>query len=164
MTRSPSVLVAHNSYQEPGGEDAVARKERHLLEAAGHRVVVYDRHNAEIEAYSVLRRLGLLGRAIWATDSGRAIRVLLHQHKPGVVHFHNTFPLISPGAYYAVKAEGLPVIQTLHNYRLRCVNGLFFRDGRPCEECLTRAIPWPGVWHACYRNSYGESGLAAGTV
>jgi glycosyltransferase involved in cell wall biosynthesis len=81
--------------------------------------------------------------------------------KPQVVHFHNTFPLISPAAYYAVKAEGVPVVQTLHNYRLFCTNAYFFRDGSVCEDCFGKALPWPGVLHACYRDSRAASATVA---
>jgi glycosyltransferase involved in cell wall biosynthesis len=76
-----------------------------------------------------------------------------------VAHFHNTFPLVSPAGYYAAKAEGVPVVQTLHNYRLLCPNALFFRDGRVCEDCMSKVIPWPGVVHKCYRGSRAASGL-----
>jgi len=163
-TRPPTVLLVHNSYQHAGGEDAATRKEKRVLESAGHRVVVYERHNNEIATYSGLEKITFPARAAWSAGSARAIRAILRRHRPDVVHFHNTFPLISPAAYYAVKAEGLPVVQTLHNYRLLCANALLFRDGRPCEECATRVVGWPGIRHACYRNSYGASGTAVATV
>src|SRR5262249_13781535 len=77
------------------------------------------------------------------------------------VHFHNTFPLISPSAYYAAQAENVGVVQTLHNFRLLCVNGLLFRDGMACEDCLGRSIAWPGIMHACYRGSRAASTATA---
>ena len=85
-------------------------------------------------------------------------------HRPQVVHFHNTFPLMSPAAYYAARAEGVPVVQTLHNFRLLCLNALLFRDGRPCEDCLGKTVPWRGVAHNCYRDSRAASAAVAAMI
>lgn len=75
--------------------------------------------------------------------------------------FQNLFPLISPSAYYAAKAEGLPTVQTLRNYRLFCLNSFLFRQGHPCEDCLQQLLPWPGVVHACYRDNRMASATVA---
>src|SRR5581483_9761958 len=96
-------------------------------------------------------------RTVWSRPAYRVLRELLRAHRPAVAHFHNTFPLISPAAYYACRAERVPVVQTLHNFRLLCPNALFFRDGRVCEDCLGKAVPWPGVAHKCYRGSRSAS-------
>lgn len=154
------VLLVHNRYQQPGGEDAVFEAERDLLRSRGHQVVVYERHNAEIADYSVLRRAGLPRQAIWS-DAFFELKELVGQERPGVAHFHNTFPLVSPAGYYACKAFAVPVVQTLHNYRLLCPGALLFRRGRVCEDCLGRAAPWPGVLHRCYRGSLAQSAAAA---
>ena len=143
------VLMVHNFYQQPGGEDQSFAAEAGLLEAYGHTVCRYTLHNDAIKQMSALR----VARAtIWNTTAYRELRALIRRVQADVVHFQNTFPLVSPAGYYAAQAEGVPVVQSLRNYRLMCPNGLFFRDGRPCELCLGR-LPWPGVRHACYRNS-----------
>lgn len=162
--RDPSVLIVHNSYVEAGGEDGVVSKESSLLESAGHRVLVYRRHNKELETHTWLRKATLPFRAVWARDASKAIDTMVRDYSPGVVHFHNIFPLISPAAYYAVKAHGLPVVQTLHNYRLLCANALLLREGHACEKCVSRTVGWPGVWHACYRSSRAASGAVVGMV
>src|SRR5882672_359681 len=137
------ILVAHNLYQQRGGEDAVVAAEAQVLEAHGHRIVWYRRDNDE------LRTRGALGAAIagietmWATRSVRDVRALIAKEKPDVAHFHNTFPLISPAVYNACADSGVPVVQTLHNYRLLCPGAAFLRDGKVCEECLGRAVAWP---------------------
>jgi glycosyltransferase involved in cell wall biosynthesis len=150
------VLAVHNRYQQPGGEDQVFLAETTLLESYGHRVVRYSTHNDRVAG---MNRLALAGNTLWNSSTYRELRALIRQERPHVAHFHNTFPLVSPAGYYAAKAEGVPVVQTLHNYRLLCPNALFFRDGRVCEDCMGKVIPWPGVVHKCYRGSRAASGL-----
>jgi glycosyltransferase involved in cell wall biosynthesis len=150
------ILAVHNRYQQPGGEDQVFMAETALLESYGHRVVRYTTHNDRV---AEMNRLALAGNTLWNSSAYQELRTLIRQERPHVAHFHNTFPLISPAGYYAAKAEGVPVIQTLHNYRLLCPNALFFRDGRVCEDCMGKVVPWPGVVHKCYRGSRAASGL-----
>jgi glycosyltransferase involved in cell wall biosynthesis len=152
------ILVVHNYYQQTGGEDQIFATECALLEARGHEVRRYTVHNDQIKGMNPL----ILAKAtVWNSDIYQQLRTLVHQERPQIVHFHNTFPLISPAAYYAVKAEGVPVVQTLHNYRLLCLNAYFFRDGHTCEDCLGKLVPWPGVVHNCYRSRAASSTLAA---
>jgi len=146
------ILLLHNRYQLLGGEDGVFDAECKLLESKGHEVLTYERHNNEIKDYSTLRKLVLSGKMVWSSESFRQIRTIIRDSKPHVAHFHNIFPLISPAAYYACKAEGVPVVQTLHNYRILCSMAKFVRDGSICEECIGHP-PWRGVLHGCYRNS-----------
>ena len=144
------VLIVHNYYQQPGGEDRCLDSEIAMLRANGDEVIQYCADNDAIDG---MGRIKLAARTVWSRPAYRDLRSLIRSRKPRVVHFHNTFPLISPAAYYAARAEGVPVVQTLHNFRLLCPNALFFRDGRVCEDCLGKAIPWPGVMHKCYRGS-----------
>ncbi|MGH9773797.1 MAG: glycosyltransferase family 4 protein [Candidatus Acidiferrales bacterium] len=146
------VLLIHNAYQQPGGEDTVVEQERRLLESAGHRVITYLRSNCEMENSSASRKLTSIGKAFWATDSRRDIFRILQQEKPSVVHVHNTFFMISPSIYSACNESGVPVVQTLHNYRMLCPAANFFRAERACEECAERGL-WRGVLHGCYRDS-----------
>ena len=155
------VLVVHNHYQLPGGEDEVFGAETELLESHGHPVFRLTAHNQDVQALGPLK---LASSAVWNQSVYRGLRELCRRERPDVAHFHNTQPLISPAAYYAVQAEGVGVVQSLHNFRLVCVNGVLFRDGRVCEDCLGRFIGWPGVVHACYRGSVGASGVTAGMV
>lgn len=155
------ILLAHNYYQIPGGEDEVFCRERDLLVAAGHQVVEYVRHNREIADYSSWQRASLLWRTTWAQDSYRDISRLLQQHAPDVAHFHNTFPLISPAAYYACANAGVPVVQSVHNPRLFCPAATCYRSSAVCVDCLTKRSVWPGVLHACYRESRVQTGVVA---
>jgi glycosyltransferase involved in cell wall biosynthesis len=155
------VLLVHNFYQEPGGEDEVFARERELLERAGHAVCVYTRRNEEIGTASIAEKISLPLRTVWAWDSARAIRELIRREKPNVAHFHNTFPLISPAAYQTCQEEGVAVVQSLHNPRLMCPAATFHRDGRECQACLGKRLAWPGVMHACYRGSRAETAAVA---
>ncbi len=152
------ILILHNYYQRPGGEDRVFESEAALLEAHGHAVIRYCLHNDTISKSGPIR---LSGRAIWSGTAYKEIRSICRNERPDVAHFHNTLPLISPSAYYAAKAEGVAVVQTLHNYRLGCPAATFFRDGRVCEECLGKRFAWPGIAHACYRDSRSASAVVA---
>jgi glycosyltransferase involved in cell wall biosynthesis len=143
------VLFLHNFYQSssPSGEDAVYDHEVEMLRTAGVEIVRYERHNDEIR-----NPLHVAFGAVWSRRTYREITSLIHKEKPDVAHFHNIWYLISPSAYYACKEAGVPVVQTLHNYRMFCANGLLLRDGKTCEDCIGK-MPWRGVVHGCYRNS-----------
>lgn len=144
------LLVAHNHYLHPGGEDTVFRSEVSLLRKNGHDVLEYVESNERIKAMTPIE---LAVQTIWSAPSYRAVKGILDTHKPEIVHFHNFFPLISPSAYYACHEAGVPVIQSLHNPRLICPAATFYRERKLCTDCLGKFAPWPGIVHACYRNS-----------
>ena len=148
------ILLVHNYYQQPGGEDQVFADEGSLLEERGHIVLRHVIHNDQVKT---LNHLQLAMATLWSQPTYRDLQNTLRKEQPDVVHFHNTFPLVSPSAYYAVKAEGIAVVQTLHNYRWLCPSSVFYRENRTCEDCMGTAVPWPAVLHACYRGSYVAS-------
>jgi glycosyltransferase involved in cell wall biosynthesis len=152
------ILVAHNFYQRPGGEDQCMAAEVAMLRAHGHNVVQYCVHNDAIKEMSLLRAAG---RTVWSGSAFRELRRLLEAHRPQIAHFHNIFPLISPAAYYACRAAGVPVVQTVHNFRLFCANGLLVRDGGACEDCLGKLFAWPALLHKCYRGNRAATGAVA---
>jgi glycosyltransferase involved in cell wall biosynthesis len=102
--------------------------------------------------------------SVWNAEVYREVRQLIRRDRIQVAHFHNTYPLVSPAAYYAARAENVPVVQTLHNYRLLCPAATFYRDGRVCEDCLEHPVPWPSVVHSCYRGSRVQSAALAGML
>jgi glycosyltransferase involved in cell wall biosynthesis len=152
------LLLVHNYYQQAGGEDVVFEAEGRLLEDHGHRVIRYTARNEDVEQLS---RPRLAGKAIWNAAAYREVARLLEQERPHLIHVHNTLPLISPAIYYAARTARVPVVQTLHNYRMLCPSATLFRDGHPCEDCLRSALPIPGVRHACYRKSRAASAAVA---
>jgi glycosyltransferase involved in cell wall biosynthesis len=143
-----TILSVHNFYQQPGGEDFLYKSETALLEQQGHSVVRYEDHNDRIHNGLIT---GL--SSIWNHRTHRRIGVLAQQDKPAVAHFYNTFPLISPSAYYAVKRQGIAVVQKLSNYRLVCPGATLLRDGKVCEECIDQDSLLPSLRHRCYRGS-----------
>jgi glycosyltransferase involved in cell wall biosynthesis len=151
------VLIAHNEYQQPGGEDAVVRAEADLLRSRGHDVRLYLRHNDELR--TTAPAAAALGTA-WSRRTAREVDRILDEFRPDVVHAHNTFPLVSPALHWQAAGRGVPVVQTLHNFRLLCIQAMLLRDGRVCEDCVGRSA-WRGVAHRCYRRSFAASAVAA---
>ena len=152
------ILLVHNYYQQTGGEDLVVADEARLLESRGHEVVRYTAHNDQV---SSLSKLTLAQRTIWNQQTFRELRSVIAQHRPHIVHVHNTLPLLSPSVYYAAGAERLPVVQTLHNYRLMCPAAVCFRSGHICTDCVGKPVAWPAIRHACYRGSRSASAAIA---
>lgn len=156
----PRVLLVHNAYQQRGGEDAVVDAELALLRTQGHEVALYGRHNDEIRQLS---RLRLARDTCWSPRTGHELTAQVAHFKPHVIHAHNTFPLISPALYWAAARLGIPLVQTLHNFRLLCPQGIFLREQRICQDCLGRA-PWPALLHRCYHDSLAQTGVLAGML
>jgi glycosyltransferase involved in cell wall biosynthesis len=150
------ILMVHNTYREAGGEDVVFESEKRLLERTGHTVIPYVRSNRELENASLLDRIAIGPRMVWSSKTRNEFVTILEAERPDLVHVHNTFMVISPSIYSACSERRLPVVQTLHNFRLLCPAGNFFRDGIICKECLDRSL-LQSVRHACYRNSRGAT-------
>src|SRR5687768_15810 len=146
------VLVAPNFYQQPGGADQVFRSELALLEQRGHSPAAFEMHNAAVAGMGAVR---LAVSPVWNRSSARKIEDVVRENGIDVVHFHNTFPLMSPAAYYAAHRAGAAVVQTLHNFRVLCPGANFYREGKVCEKCLGKSVPLAGIRHKCYRDSLG---------
>jgi glycosyltransferase involved in cell wall biosynthesis len=152
------ILLCHNYYQQPGGEDQVFHDEARLLESHGHEVVRFTRHN---DAIREMPGWKAAVHTIWNRETVSHLRQTIRSERPVIVHFTNTFPLISPAAYYAARSEGVKIVQSLHNFRLICPGALLLRDGHVCEECLGKRIPWPAVTHGCYRGDRKATAVVA---
>ncbi len=150
---APHVLMVHCYYRDLGGESLSFESETRLLRQSGVRVTTYTRDNREIDSVGPLGRVQIGLRTIWAQDAYRQIAEVVRAERPDVVHFQNTFPLISPSALHAVHRLGVPVVQALRNYRLVCASGVLYRDGHVCTDCVGRRLPTPALQHACYHDS-----------
>jgi glycosyltransferase involved in cell wall biosynthesis len=153
-----NILQVHNFYQQPGGEDQVYAAEFDLLTRHGHAVRQYLAHNSEVRQ---MHGLELAWRTIWNSRTYGEAREIIRQFRPDVVHCHNTFPIISPAIYYAARREAVPVVQTLHNYRLICPAATLYRDGHVCQDCVPHLVPYDAVLHRCYRNHRAGSAVVA---
>jgi glycosyltransferase involved in cell wall biosynthesis len=154
------ILILHNRYQQPGGEDIGVRDEYALMKEHGHDVELFEENNDHIEG--LISKVQTALTAAYSWSARRKVSLLLTEFQPDVVHVHNFFPVLTPSVYFACNAMKIPVVQTLHNYRLLCPKHTLFREGRICESCLGRAIAWPGLLHACYRDSYiGTAAVAS---
>jgi len=154
----PKILLIHNYYRQPGGEDIVYEAELKLLKDSGHTVIAFNEDNKKLDESYFFKNAS---NTIWSIEAHKNLRSLLKNFKPDLAHFHNTFMRISPAAYYVCKKEGVPVVQTLHNYRLLCPKAMLMRDGQICEECICRSIPWPSIKYKCYRNSRSTTAVVA---
>ncbi len=149
------VLMAHNYYQQAGGEDAVVAEELELLERNNIEVELYQQHNDRITDMAPLQ---VAIDTLWSRRTMKEVSALIKRFKPDVIHTHNTFPLISPSIYFAAARHNIPLVQTLHNFRLFCIQAMFLRDGHICEDCIG-TLPWRGVLHGCYRESKTQSAV-----
>jgi glycosyltransferase involved in cell wall biosynthesis len=152
----PRVVVVHCRYQFRGGEDVVVENEVALLRRRGVEVALYELSNAAIEEMGFASRALLGVKTTWNGAAKRALRREIERFRANVVHFHNTFPLLSPAGYFAAREAGAKVVQTLHNYRLICANAQLLRRQAPCERCL-RGRFFYGAVYRCYRDSLGAS-------
>ncbi len=148
------ILLVHNRYRSgaPSGENRVVDQECEALAALGHEVLRYDRSSDEIERWSLAKKASLPARTVWSREAFRDLQTMLREHRPEVVHVHNTFPLLSASVLYSCRGAGVPVVATIHNYKLACANGAFFRNGAVCHDCA-HGLPVKAVVHGCYRES-----------
>lgn len=154
--KKQKVLLVHNYYQLPGGEDTVVANEKKLLEENGHEVTLYTRHNTELKELKSWEKLLLPFSTIFNIRTYRDVRRIIRQQGIDIIHVHNTLTLISPSVYYAAVSCGIPVIQTVHNFRLLCPGATFYRDGAVCEDCVTKSLGC-AVKHKCYRGSRAQT-------
>ena len=150
------ILMCHNYYQQPGGEDVSYESEVSLLRSRGHDVLTYTVHNNDIDQ---IGRIALARKTIWNQQTYRDLSELIRREQPEIMHCTNTFPLISPAAYHAARREDVAIVQSLRNYRLLCPNTYFLRDGKICENCLGKSLPIAAITHACYRGSRAASAV-----
>ena len=154
------ILVIHNRYQQRGGEAVAVEQEIDLLQSTDHDVIFYWRGNDEVRDTGLIQKASIPLRTVWAQDTVNQLRQLIKAEQPDVAHIHNTHFMISPAAVHICHEMGVPVVMTLHNYRLLCPVATFFRDGQVCEDCLSKSFQYPAVMHGCFRGRAASTTLA----
>jgi glycosyltransferase involved in cell wall biosynthesis len=156
MSTAMRVMHIHNRYQLRGGEETSVESERRMLGNQGQHVIPYDRDSREIQAWGATAKARLFFSTTWSGTSYRDIERLVRKEKPDVAHVRNVQPLLSPSIYWALDRAGVPIVQTLDNFRLFCPATTFLRDGRICEECRDYSL-LRSVRYACFRDSRIQS-------
>lgn len=147
------VLIIHNYYQIPGGEDTVVENESSMLRENGHEITFYTRHNKEIDQRGILGSMGLIFETIFSVKTYMEVRKIIKRRNIDIVHVHNTLPLISPSVYYAAFSCNIPVVQTIHNFRFICPGGTLTKNNRICEDCIQEGLRC-ALKNKCYRKSF----------
>lgn len=150
----------HTVYRLAGGEESAVAAERSMLSAAGVDVTVWDQRNATFAERYGWSQTAV--KTVWNASTARDLASFLRANEPfDVAHVHNTFPAMSPSIFATLKSFGVPVVRTLHNYRLSCVNALHMRANRPCFQCLGTPFPAAGIRFACYDDSPAKASVVA---
>ncbi|WP_289116837.1 glycosyltransferase family 4 protein, partial [uncultured Dubosiella sp.] len=152
IKRKQNILIVHNYYQIPGGEDTVVANEMKMLEKHGHKVCLYSRDNMELKQMKKIQKIFLPITTVFNPKTYRDIRKLIREENIEIVHVHNTLNLVSPAVYYAARSMKVPLIQTIHNFRLLCPGATFYRDSHICEDCVEHGLKC-ALKHRCYRGS-----------
>lgn len=150
--KKEKVLIVHNYYKIPGGEDTVVANEKKLLEDNGHEVILYSRNNSELEGMGIFKKLLMVFFTIFNIKTYMDVKKIIKEKSIDIVHVHNTLNLISPSVYYAALKCKIPVVQTIHNFRLLCPAATFYRDGHICEDCINKGL-YSAIKYSCYRNN-----------
>jgi glycosyltransferase involved in cell wall biosynthesis len=158
LMRPAKILAVHNRYQQRGGEDEAFEQEVRLLRRNGHTVIEYVETNDDLDPTHPLRDAV---EAIWSRKTLTRLGELTAQERPDLAHFHNTFARISPAAYYGCRRAGIPVVQTLHNFRIGCLNAACMINNSACQRCVPRLVPLAGILNGCYRGSRTASAAVA---
>ena len=158
------IIQVHNAYQHVGGEEIVVGAEYEMLKQYGHEIHQWIVENSGIGDVNALTKAKIALQSIWSDDSYQKISKKLQEFQPDIVHVHNTIPLISPSVYAACRDVGVPVVHTLHNYKLICPGAYLYRNGGVCEDCIGKPIPYPSVIHGCYRGSRLQTAVAVAGV
>ncbi|KYG82595.1 glycosyltransferase family 4 protein [Roseivirga echinicomitans] len=157
------ILQVHNIYKGKTGEETVVEEEKKILDRHGHCVIQFIKDNSDLDKYSKLDKIKILSSLHSSKSIGKELEEFIEKEKPDICHVHNTFPLITPIVYEVCKSKNVPVVQTLHNYKMVCTNSLLFRNGEVCEKCLNKSL-YNSIKFKCYRNSYFATAAQAHVI
>ncbi len=153
---SMRILLIHNRELKTGGESVAFDRESEALRALGHNLLLLEKSNRDFELAPVWRKAWLTAASVFNLPAFVALRRTIREFNPDVAIIHNPFPLWSIACYLALLVQRVPIVQMVHNYRLRCLNGLYFRNGAPCTLCH-QGQWWRGVRYRCVHGSLARS-------
>jgi glycosyltransferase involved in cell wall biosynthesis len=153
------VVICHNRYRSnsPSGENRVVDNEISLLRETGVEVIEMIEDSDSIAVGGPMAMSNAALGPLYSPAGVQRFKAILREEHPDIIHVHNVFPLISPAVVRVARSAGLPIVQTVHNYRHTCVNGLHFRNGRTCDGCIGHSLAYPAILHGCYRGSRSQS-------
>lgn len=157
------ILQVHNFYRTRGGECGVVDAEKRLLERSGHTVVQFVTDSNTLDKMTFSEKASTFLQIPYNARMARRLESHVFEHQPDLAHVHNVFPMLSPSVYVALKRNSIPVVQTIHNYRFLCPNGLLYVNGRVCEACQAKGY-WEAVRNCCMHGSMTTSALYAAAI
>ncbi|MBC9825914.1 glycosyltransferase family 4 protein [Carnobacterium inhibens] len=163
MKKKYTILLAHNYYKLNGGEDTVFKNEKEMLIEQGHKVVTYSRSNIEINNFSILGKLLFPLNSIFSLKTYKDVTKIIQKEKVDIVHVHNTWPLISPSIFYAASHIKIPIVQTIHNFRMICPGATLYYNGKINEDALNEGL-WAVTKQKVYKNSLFQTLISALTL
>jgi glycosyltransferase involved in cell wall biosynthesis len=148
------IILIHNSHRSgsSSGDDVVFKKESELLEKHGHHIIRVNPSNDEYDTSCAIKKLSIILQIPWSFTYYKKIKRLLVREKPDIIHLHNFFPFISPSVFYAADSVGIPIVQTLHDFRYFCPMAFMMRSGKICDECKGGAF-FKSVEYGCFKGS-----------
>ncbi|MCX6732993.1 MAG: glycosyltransferase family 4 protein [Candidatus Roizmanbacteria bacterium] len=152
------ILLIHNKYRYLGGEETYVQNISKLLRAEGHTIIQYSK---DTKKASIKDKFLIVFYLFWNPSIMKDIKDLVQKKHPDVALVQNIFPLIGPTVYWALKKQGIPIIQRISNYRLVCPKTNLYRNSKVCELCVSKKIPYYSVLFGCYNQSRVSSLLFA---
>ena len=156
-------LLVHNNYGKYSGEEAVVDKMAAMFQSHNHTVCFY-RLTTEGARDKISDKIKGFTAGIYSHSGVKGIKKILRKEKPDIINVHNLYPFISPAALFECKKAGIPVVMTVHNFRLICPTGLFMRNGKPCEQCLDRKNEWSCIKYNCEHSIFKSIGYTLRNV
>lgn len=157
------ILQVHNFYRTPGGECGVVKAEKKLLESHSHAVAQFSADSNTLDEMTFFEKAAAYLQIPYNVRIARRLESFVSEFEPDIAHVHNVFPMLSPAVYAALKRHSIPVVQTIHNYRFLCPNGLFYVKGKVCEGCQEKSY-FEAVMNRCMHGSIATSALYAGAI
>ncbi len=142
------ILIIHNQYQHIGGEDFVMGQEMEAL-----------RKNHEVDLYTVRNVKGLKGYLQYLLypinwPEVKKIKERINEFKPDIIHIHNMHYALGPLFILHIQKMKIPMLMTLHNFRLICPSATLFYDGNIYLNSINSDFPWDAVKKKVLENSY----------